>query len=170
MLDRLFDFLAAIWTEVWPIYIVREYQAAVQLRLGRYRRTVGPGWYWAWPFIETALVEDVVTCTLNLHPQSLTTSDGHTIVAQAVVTCHVSDVKKLLLEVEGKEGVLVDSAMGLIAAMVAERTWAQVVAPDFPEAVTKKVHRRALRFGIEVEAIQFSDIAKARSLRLWPAG
>ena len=169
MFDRLFDFLAAFWSEIWPIYLVREYQAGVQLRLGRYLRTVGPGWYWAWPFLETAIIEDVVTSTANLHAQSLTTRDSVSIVLQAVLTSHVCDVRKLLLECENREGVLVDASMGILGAMVAERTWAEVSSPQFVIDAYKRIHRRALKYGVELEAIQLSDLAKARSIRLWPA-
>lgn len=169
MFDRLFDLLSGIWHLLLPWVVLDDYQAGVILRLGRWHRTLGPGFHWTWPALERVIVEDVVLSTANLHPQSLTSRDGRSLVIQAVLTSSVRDVKKLLLDVENREGVLVDAALGIIADAVAETCWAEITQPGFAELVTKRVRAKAFRFGIEVHSVQFSDLQLARSLRLWPA-
>lgn len=138
------------------------------LRFGKFQRKLEPGLHWIYPFgIDRVLEDNVVPTTRGLSPQSLVTSDGHSVTVAVLVTFQTSDVKKLLLEIEGAESVMIDATYGIVAAEVGKTPWDDLRTEAFAERVTKNVRRRAFRYGIEVLQVQFSDIAKCRSHRLW---
>ena len=85
----------------------------------------------------------------------------------AVITSKVSDIRKLLLECEDKDQALIDMSFGIIASEVTKVTWDELHTEEFSEKVTKAVRKRGFRFGLEVERVQFSDLSKCRSIRLW---
>lgn len=168
MLDRLIDLFLALYQSFIPWIILDEYERGVVLRLGRKHRVIGPGFHWRWPFgIERYLYDSVVTNTACLAPQSLTTSDGVSIVVSAVITSHVTDVEKLLLECEDKDQALIDSAFGVIANLVSTHKWEEIHTERFAGKMTLHIKRKGARFGLAVESVQFRDVSKCRSIRLW---
>ena len=171
MLDRLFDFLLLVYKKLIPWVILDEYERGVILRWGRKHRALGPGWHWRWPLgIENYLSASVVTDTCRMPPQSLTTADGVSIVVSAVITSHVVDVEKLLLECEDKDQAMLDSAFAVIARLVTTNKWEDIHTERFANRMTLHVKRKAERFGIAVESVAFADVARCRSVRLWMGG
>lgn len=168
MIDRLVDLLVQFLGFFQFCTIVDAYEQGVILRFGKYRKTVDPGFHWLIPFyVDRLLATTVVTNTSNLGAQSLTLADGTQVVISTIVTWRVNDVRKLLLEVEGLTEALHDTAYGVIASKTCSATWAEVHDPAFCETVGKEVRKRAFRYGVEVMQVQFSDLSKTRSLRIW---
>lgn len=58
----------SIW---FCFFTVQEYQRGVWLRLGRLRRSVGPGFYVKFPWIDEVILVDMRVRTLNVVPQSV---------------------------------------------------------------------------------------------------
>jgi len=168
MLDRLVDAIVDFLDLFRFWEVVDHFEEGVVLRLGKYRCKCGPGFHWIAPFgIDQVLTENVVLDTIDLGPQSLTTSDGRDVVISGVVSWKIRDIKKVLLDVDGAESVLTDSAYGLIQDAVEQSQWEDVRTAEFTTAVTKAVRSKAFAWGIEVTAVQFRDKSKCRSLRLW---
>ena len=168
MFDRLLDFLLAFGGKLLPFTILNSYEQGVILRLGSYQRTIGPGYHWIIPFgVDEVFSDSCVISTARLNPQSLTTADGTQCVVGAVITSKVSDIRKLLLECEDKDQALIDMSFGIIASEVTKVTWDELHTEEFSEKVTKAVRKRGFRFGLEEERVQFSDLSKCRSIRLW---
>lgn len=168
--ERIFEWIAQFWQLAIPWLILNEYQRGVVLRFGRFHRELGPGFHWIAPFgIEEAIYDSVVTSTTNLAQQSLTTADNHTVVVSAVITHKVHDVKTLFLEVEGKEQVMIDIAYGVVTQQVTAAKWDEIITEDFAKRVYREVRKRAFRYGVEVLNVQFSDMQRCKSLRLWTA-
>ena len=82
------------------IRIVKEYERAVILRLGRYVGTRGPGWVWMIPFLERPAIVDLRVITLDVPTQEAITKDNVTIRVNAVVFFRVLEPEKAVLEVE----------------------------------------------------------------------
>lgn len=154
------------WMKFWVI--LDHYEQGVVLRLGQYQRTIGAGLHWIRPFhIDRILCDSTVTNTARLNPQSLTTKDGVSVVVGALITSHVVDIKKLLLEVEDKDQAMIDMSFGVIADLVTRHTWDEIHTETFVRKMTRAVKRKGFRFGIEVEQVQFADLSRCRSIRLW---
>lgn len=168
MFDRLLDFLLAFGGKLLPFTILDAYEQGVVLRFGTYQRTIGPGYHWIIPFgVDKVLSDSCVLSTARLNPQSLTTADGTQCVVGAVITSKVRDIRKLLLDCEDKDQALIDMSFGIIAAEVVKAKWDDLHTEEFQDKVTKAVRARGFRFGLEVERVQFSDLARCRSIRLW---
>ena len=73
-------FFEFIWSilglfQFWTI--VDQYERGVVLRLGKYLRTIEPGFHWLLPLgIDRAILHEVILTTRQLDEQSLTTYDG----------------------------------------------------------------------------------------------
>ncbi len=80
--------------------IVKEYERAVVLRLGRLVPARGPGLVFVfWP-IETMQKIDLRTITHDVPPQDVITKDNISVKVNAVVYFRVLDVNKAVMEVE----------------------------------------------------------------------
>lgn len=170
MFDRLVDLVIQCIGLFKPWEVVACYESGVVLRFGRHHRTLGAGFHWVWPLgIEHVFTANIVTNTTNLGVQSLTTKDGHSISISGLLTWKIIDAPKFLLEVEGGGEAIADLTFGAVADLVQSHTWEQVSEPEFPARVATKLRRRAGRYGIEIERLQFSDLTRCRSLRLWNA-
>lgn len=167
MLEHLFEFLKQSWESVVPMFVVDAWERGIVLRFGVHVRDVGPGLHWRIPLVERPITHGVVTSVHSLTPQSVTTADGHPCVLSAVVTWRVSDVRKLLLEVEDAAHALRDACTGVLTTHASAATWASMGSDEFLEGVRVEMRRIAFRWGIEVMRVQFADRQRCRSLRLW---
>jgi regulator of protease activity HflC (stomatin/prohibitin superfamily) len=168
MFDKLID-LIITFAKLFQFWrVLSPYQAGVRIRLGKYHSTLGPGWHWFAPFNIDSLIEDsVVTETIEIRPQSLTTKDGKQIVLSSVVTCHIEDVKTFLLDVEGRNAALKDATCGVISDFIMKRTWAELNdIQDIGNELAKAVRRKAKMYGVNVHTVQLADFTITRSFRL----
>jgi len=104
--------------------------------------------------------------TMNIGPQSLTTKDGKEVVISTIITFTKEDVKVFLLSTNGGDRVLEDAAPGVIAKLVMERNYQDLLDMDMGNELTKKIRVVAKRYGVFVQQVAVSDFAKVRSLRL----
>ena len=167
MFDRLIDILRDCFEFFVPCVVVDQFERGVLLRFGVFKRKVGPGFKFIWPFkIDQVLTDNIVPRLKALYTQNLTTADGKNIVIGAVVTAEIEDIEKAILEVEGVDDALVDSCMGVVGRMVAESTWDQVRDEGFANKVAIVCRRNAKQWGVNVIRVQFADLALCRVYRL----
>ena len=82
------------------IKIIREYERAVILRLGKFHAVKGPGLIILIPVIDTMRKIDLRVITLDVPPQEVITRDNVSIKVSAVVYFRVVDPEKAFLQVE----------------------------------------------------------------------
>jgi regulator of protease activity HflC (stomatin/prohibitin superfamily) len=167
VIDRLLQFIIdfARFFIFWTV--IDEYERGILLRLGTYRRNFEPGFHWAIPFgIDRIMVDNVVTRTTDLTPQSLTTKDNKTVSARVVVTSNIRDIKKALLEVEGMDHALTDSCAAAVGEYVRSLTWEELRSDASVETLTKLCRKNAWRYGVEIERVQLADLSISRVIRL----
>jgi len=170
MLDRLIDFLLSMWERLSPVYVVKEYEQALLFRAGRYKAIKGPGLHLKIPAFDDVDVYAVVTTTLSLPPQSVTTKDGIGVVAKAVVKYRISDLSVFGVQVADQIDALSDTTCGIIMGAVEQVTWEELRTLDIGGQVTKKARAEAKKWGVYVDAVTFTDKAQMRSLRLFTDG
>lgn len=168
MFDKLVDLLIQ-FIKLFQFWEVLEpYQGGVRLRLGKFHTVLGPGLSWMIPLgVDKALTENVVTETLHIRPQSLTTRDGKQIVVSSIVTFHVDDIKVFLLEVEGRNDIIKDASCGVVSEFVMKHTWREL--NDFADVgneLAKAVRRKAKAYGVNIHSVQLADFTETRSFRL----
>lgn len=167
MIDRLIDFLLGFVEKLLPIVIVNEYDGGVMLRGGRYiKNLIGGNWYLKIPFWDEPITTTIVTTTLALPEQSLTTLDGKQIVAKAVVKYKISDVEIFLLQTWDASDALSDTTQGVIKQVITEQDFSNI-NNDIDKEITTKAKREAKRWGIEIERVTLTNFGEIMSVRLF---
>lgn len=169
MFNRLIDLIIDFVGLFYFTTVILDYEKAVVLRLGRYKKTLDPGFHFVMPFaIDTVLKDNVVFETTDLPAQSITTKDGKNIVASAVVGWRTRDIRKLLIDVEDAETVLTDAGRGSVRQVLCSKTWHEIQTggDTLDEELTKAIRTKAFRWGIEVVDVTFSDLCRTMVLRL----
>jgi regulator of protease activity HflC (stomatin/prohibitin superfamily) len=164
--ERLLDLILQAGEQLIPFFVVDVYQQACVLRLGKYHRTVTPGFHWKIPFVERPI--EVVTCmtTMRLPPQTLTTKDGKAIVVAAVIRYKLRDIEPYISLVIDQHDALADVTMGHVRAHVREMTFEELLSEPPEGKIATAVRRQVGRYGFDVEAVTFTDLAAVRSFRL----
>ena len=91
--------LAVIVLIIIPgIRIINQYERGVVLRLGRYSRTLNPGFRIIIPYIDHMTKVDIRTTPMDIPKQEVITRDNVTVNVDAVVYARVIDASKAVLE------------------------------------------------------------------------
>ena len=146
MFDKLIDLIVTFIHDILPFKIVDQWEAGVHLRFGKFYRTVMPGLNWKIPFFDKVWVTNVITQSVHLKPQTLTTLDERSIVLSTIVRYHVFDVQSFLLTVMHANDVLIDTTQGIIRDIVETTTWEDFV--DLTNRVTPEVNDFVQKWGI----------------------
>jgi len=167
MLDRIFDFLSNLVTDLVPLFTVKAYEEGVVLRAGPFKKIVKPGIYFKIPFIDEVIKDCVTTTTLTLPAQSLTTNDGVAVVVKGMIKYRITEIKVFLLDVSDVRDALSDTTQGVIAGLVTSNKWADLQTQEIDNTITKKARVKAKKYGIEIEEVTLTDKTATRSIRLF---
>lgn len=80
------------------IRIINHYERGVVLRLGKYSRTLQPGFRVIIPYLDRMLKVDIRTNPMDIPKQEVITKDNVTVNVDAVVYARVIDAQKAVLE------------------------------------------------------------------------
>lgn len=164
MFDKLIDFLIHLGQDILPFSIINQWEKGVYLRFGKLVKTVKPGIVFKIPFFDKIWTTEVITKTVHLQPQTLTTQDEMNIVLKSIVRYHVHDVEKFLLSVMQANDVLIDTTQGIIRDIVERTEWDNLV--DVNDKITEEVSIVASKWGITVEKITLTDLGIIRTYRI----
>ena len=164
MFDKLIDLMVTFIHDILPFKIVDQWEAGVHLKTGRFYRVVSPGLNWKVPFFDKIWVTPIITQTVNLTPQTLTTLDERSVVLTSIVRYHIVNVHSFLLTVMHANDVLVDTTQGIIRDIVETTNWDDLV--DLTNIVTPEVNNEVAKWGIVVEAVKFPDLGEIKTYRI----
>jgi regulator of protease activity HflC (stomatin/prohibitin superfamily) len=164
MFDKLIDFLLNFWNDLIPTTIVDQWESGVYLRFGKFLKVVGPGLVIKIPFVDRVVKTEVITQTVHLQPQTLTTLDEYNIVLKSIVRYHVHDVRKFLLNVMHASDVLVDTTQGIIRDIVERTNWYDL--ENVNEKLTNEVSKVATDWGITIERVTLTDLGIVSTYRI----
>ena len=165
MLDKLVDLLVRFGMDMLPFVIVEQWNGSVQLRFGKFIKVLYPGIHFKIPFFDSVIETPVITQSVNLPSQTLTTLDEQSIVLKSIIRYKVSNVRTYLLGVMHANDVLIDTTQGIIRDVVERTTWNDLV--DVNETITNEVKEYVVRWGIEVEAVTITDLGIVKSFRIF---
>ena len=165
MLDRLVDLIVRFGMDMLPFVIIEQWNGAVQLRYGKFIKVLSPGIHFKIPFFDSVIECPVITQSVNLPSQTLTTLDEQSIVLKSIIRYKVSNIQTYLLSVMHANDVLIDTTQGMIRDVVELTTWDDLV--DVNETITNKVKEYVVRWGIEVEAVTITDLGIVKSFRIF---
>jgi regulator of protease activity HflC (stomatin/prohibitin superfamily) len=166
MFDKLVELLTNWWIELKPMVIIRDYEEAVLLRFGIFKRVLKPGIHFKIPMFDEVIDQHVVVTTLSLDAQSLYTKDKQNIVVKGLVKYRIADVKIFLLEVYDAQDAISDMSQSIIKNVIMSMTLEECTDSELDNTLTKKVRVEAKKWGVEVQQVTLTDLAPIRSIRL----
>ena len=147
--------------------VVDQYERGVVLRFGKYVKTIEPGFHWLIPLnIDRALTHEVILTTRETSEQSLTTKDGKKIVISTMIAYTLTDIKKILLEIEEAETVLENYVYGAITELVTNWNYASVCDDMFRLELTDIVTDQAATLGMDIKKVVIVNLSEIRTIRL----
>ena len=165
MFDKLVQLIERFGYQMMPYVIIEEWNAGVHLRYGKWIKTLYAGIHFKIPFFDNVIECPVITQSVNLPSQTLTTLDEQSIVLKSIIRYKVNNVRTYLLGVMHANDVLIDTTQGMIRDVVELTTWEDLV--DVNETITDKVKEYVVRWGIEVEAVTITDLGLVKSFRIF---
>lgn len=165
MFDKLIEFLIRFGKDCLPFVIVEQWNEAIMLRFGKLRKNVlKPGIHLKLPFFDSIWETTVITQSIDMNPQSVTTMDGKNIVVKAIIRYCVADTKVYLTNITQPHDVLIDTTQGMIREIIEWTKWQDIYGLD--SVLTKKVGSFVKRWGIKVEKVTLTDLADISSIRI----
>ena len=150
MFDKLIDLIVTFINDILPWKIVDQWEEGVHLSTGK--------------FFDQIITTPVITQTVNLSAQTVTSEDNRSVVLTSIVRYHIHDVQKFLLGVMHANDVLVDTTQGIIRDVVEGCRWEDLY--DLGSVVTPEVNEQVGKWGITVEQVSFPDLGEIKTYRL----
>ena len=164
MFDKLITLLQSFWQQLSPFYIVDMWEKALHLRFGKFHTISEPGLHIKIPFVDSIWHQTIVTQSIHLHPQSITSADYKNIVVRAIVRYDICDAFLFLTKIAHPTDVLVDTTGAMIREIIEERKWEDLF--DIEDELTDKIGKKVSEWGICIEKITLTDLAEIQSIRL----
>ena len=149
--------------------VVDAFERGVVLRLGKYSRTIEPGFHWLIPMgVDRALTHEVILTTRQLDEQSLTTNDNKKIVISVMIAYTLVDIVKILLQIEEAETVLENFVYGTVAELVTCNDYVDILGDSagFLETLSETVQEQAIELGMDIHKVVVVNLSEIKTLRL----
>jgi regulator of protease activity HflC (stomatin/prohibitin superfamily) len=155
-------------TKLFPRFaVVFPNEGGVFLRMGKYKKSIGPGLYFCFPIIDEIHKLDITPQVINLPNQSVTTRDSKTLAISGAVEYSIYDARKALLEVQNFDASLQNLSMGIIGDYIKQRMYEECIKVDGLEAqVIEGIRDRASEWGLKITRFWLTDLAQHRVYRL----
>jgi regulator of protease activity HflC (stomatin/prohibitin superfamily) len=164
MFDKLIQLIQQFGHAMSPVFVVDMWEKALVLRFGKFEDIKDPGLHWKIPFVDSVWHQTIVTQSIHLHPQSITSLDYRNIVVRAIVRYDINNTYLFLTKLAHPTDVLVDTTGAMIREIIEERNWEDLV--DIEVELTEKIGQKVSEWGINIEKVTLTDLAEINSVRV----
>jgi regulator of protease activity HflC (stomatin/prohibitin superfamily) len=150
------------------IHICKEWERAIVLRLGKFRKVKGPGVFLLIPFIDSVVTKvDLRIRVADFATETTLTRDSVPITVDALCFWLVWDAEKAILEVESYVQAVVLSSQTALRAAISANTLTTLLAEGdkIEEEIRKGVDRKTVEWGITIQHIEITEIEIPEELR-----
>ncbi len=156
------------------VIIIRPYEKGLVVRLGRYRRTLEPGFNLIIPFIDAVIRVDMREQVINVNPQQVITKDNVSVLVDAVIYTKVIDPVKAEFAVANFELAATTLAQTTLRNLIGDKTLDDtLVARDaLNTALRDTLDTVTHSWGVKVTRVELKridppeDITKAMSKQM----
>src|SRR5215813_10146004 len=147
--------------------IANQYQRAVIFRLGRYKRTRGPGLYWIVPLIEWQQTVDLRINTAAVEEQETITKDNVPIKVNAVVWYRIVDPKLAAIEVKNIDLAVIQVALTTLRTGIGQHSLDEVLKEQEAVAtiIQRKIDAVTEPWGVKVERVEMKNVQIPESMQ-----
>jgi regulator of protease activity HflC (stomatin/prohibitin superfamily) len=165
--DKLLEMIERLGLACLPFTVLQPFEAGVLVRLGTFKRVLGSGFHWVWPFgIDKVWDDHITPMTHNLAGMSTMTQDGKEIGFDAIITYRIVDIEKAILRVTLVKDAIVDTCQGIIGTTLNEAKWDDILHGTAVEALTEACRKRGWKWGIEIIQVQLAGVCRVKNIRL----
>jgi regulator of protease activity HflC (stomatin/prohibitin superfamily) len=164
------DTWAGIWSVVWTLLamyflfavkVASQWEKAVVLRLGKYRKLAGPGAFWLIPIIDTVAnwIDHRVMVTPFSAEKTLT-KDTVPVDVDAVLFWVVWDAEKAALEVNDYRAAIAWAAQTALREIIGQSVLADILVgrAKMDADLQKIIDERTTPWGITVQSVEIRDV------------
>ncbi len=162
----IFIILGAIMTS--SIQIAKEWQRAIILRFGKFKKVKGPGVFFLIPFIDTvSKIVDLRIRATDFVAETTLTKDSVTVTVDALCFWLVWDAEKAICEVENYVEAVVLSAKTALRNAVSMNDLSTLLerSGDIEECVRNQVDKKTTDWGITIQNIEIQEIKIPQELQ-----
>ncbi len=141
--------------------IAKEWERAVVLRLGKFKKIKGPGLFLVLPFIDTiARRIDLRIRVTDFAAETVLTRDSVPVTVDALCFWLVWDAEKAMLEVENYFEAVVLSSQTALRTAVSSNDLSTLLTngEKFEDDVRKEVERKTTEWGITIQHVEITQI------------
>ncbi|MHC4547603.1 MAG: slipin family protein [Planctomycetota bacterium] len=148
--------------------ILDQWERGVVLRLGRFRRQIGPGLYWIIPLVDRLVrrVDQRVMTTSFLAEKALS-RDTVPVNVDAVLFWHVWDAEKATLEVADYRAAVSWAAQTALRDMIGRTVLASLLSKreELDKQLQEVIDSKTEPWGITVQSVEIRDVVIPESLQ-----
>jgi len=162
MLDKLIQFILDQIVHIVPLTIILQFNNGVKYRFGKYVKTLKPGIYFKFPYLERILQEQAVDTTILLPAISV-----NNYVARGSIGYKITDMGKYYNKVYNTKSALSDLGCVILrlACMVNERD--VIVQEDFGDYLRQLLQKEVRNYGIKINFFELAEFTDSRSYKLF---
>jgi len=150
------------------IQIAKEWERAIVLRFGKFRKVKGPGPFILIPFIDSVTkIVDLRIRVTDFVAETTLTKDSVTVTVDALCFWLVWDAEKAILEVENYIEAVVLSSQTALRNAISMNTLSVLLeqGDNIEEIVRKEVDKKTTEWGITISHIEITDIQIPKELQ-----
>jgi len=140
--------------------INKEWEEAIVLRLGKFQRLVGPGFFFKWPFVESFLKQDKRIITLDIARQEVMTKDNISVSVDAVVFMKVVDTKDSLVNIQNVWNSVTKYAQTTMRDAVGDIELDELLArrDEVADKIASIVERETQDWGVDIISVNLQNV------------
>jgi regulator of protease activity HflC (stomatin/prohibitin superfamily) len=149
------------------LFIVKQWEKAAVLRLGKIIKTVEPGLQFRVPIIDTVTKVDMRTQTIDLKGQSAITKDNISVGVDAVVFMIIESPEKIITQIVNYRDAVSKYAQTAIRNIIGQYNLDELLESREEIAVTLKeeIDKLAKDWGIDVTRAGLQDISLPEDMK-----
>lgn len=149
------------------VRIVQQYQTGVVFQLGKYSRTLPPGFNLIIPVVEYATIIDMRISTSDIPKQQVITKDNIPVSINGVVYFKVVDAQTAVIKVQNYLYAVLQYAQAALRDVVGGMTLDDLLAErqKIEDDIEQVIQKAAASWGLEVTAIKIQDVDMPEELK-----
>jgi regulator of protease activity HflC (stomatin/prohibitin superfamily) len=140
--------------------INKEWEEAIVLRLGKFQRLVGPGFFFKWPLAETFLKQDRRIITLDVARQEVMTKDNISVSVDAVVFMKVVNTKDSLVNIQNVWNSVMKYAQTTLRDVVGDVELDELLArrDEIANRIANIVEAETKDWGVDITSVNLQNV------------
>lgn len=149
------------------VRVVAEWERMLVLRLGRLSGVRGPGISFVVPVVDSTLLVDMRTQTVDIAQQQAITADNVPVLVHGVIFFQVRDPSSAAVKVENYRRAIARMSAATLRDAVGTLSLDELLSSQerLEEEIARNVEKASTEWGLHVEAIKLEDIQVPEDLK-----